>query len=193
MTGGLASSVGRLVLCACVSSVPAMASSDPNCSLEALRSERRCFAAYLRTVAARLVSEAGVSNEEISKLLRVDNPDEFLESLLVPAYFMYVFNANRANDYSRRAYSRWKGARFLSSKIANAISSLRQLIQAIRTDCKLPGWIRPTENGLLTAAISIGSSVGMRTPKGPLNVRLYSSLSPRVDSNRRSSFRPSDI
>lgn len=67
-----------------------MASSDPNCSLEAVRSERRSFAAYLRNVAARLDAEFGARNEEISKLLEIESPDEFLEALLVPAHFMYA-------------------------------------------------------------------------------------------------------
>lgn len=50
---------------------------------------------------------------------------------------------------------------------------VRQLIQVIKSDSKQPRCVKPTDTGLMTAAISVGSAVGMRTPKGPLNVRFH--------------------
>lgn len=67
-----------------------MSSMDPNCSIEALRGERRSFAAYLRNVVVRLESELGVRDESIKELLLIETPDDFLECLLCPNYFLYA-------------------------------------------------------------------------------------------------------
>lgn len=44
------------------------------------------------------------------------------------------------------------------------------LIQVIKHDTKQPRCVKPTENGLMQAAICIGSAMGMRTPSGPLTM-----------------------
>lgn len=74
---------------------------DDLCDLEAIRSEKRCFSAYLRHVVTRMdgtrpdpkASPCSLS-EAPRDLLALENSDDFFDRLLVPKNFLYVLIRN---------------------------------------------------------------------------------------------------
>jgi hypothetical protein len=70
-----------------------MATTDSHCNLDAFRSQKRSYAAYLKQVVNRIEPEFG-AKDETAALLSIDSPEDFLEQLLVPQHFLYVLWRN---------------------------------------------------------------------------------------------------
>jgi hypothetical protein len=148
-----------------------MNSTDEHCNLDALRSEKRSFSGYLRRLVWRIEHELGVKNVGAQALLNIESPDDFLEELLCPQYFLYVCLCIESRVLCSYVPTSSKNMNLSSSDRTCVISTSRQLIQVIKAEPKLPSCVKNTESGLMTAAICIGAASGMRTPTGPLTVR----------------------